>query len=900
MSHFLRSRFILLLMLLPCFQALLFAGTTGKIAGRVVDASSGEPLPGVNILVENTVFGAATDLDGTFIILGLPPGIYTVQTTMIGYKDVVMSEVRVSSDKTTRVDFNLQETSLELGETIEVTAVRPLVKKDLTSTESTIGRDVIENIPVENFSDIVNLQAGVVEGHFRGGRVGEVAYMLDGIPVNDVYSGTYALEVENNSIQELTVISGTFNAEYGQAMSGVVNIVTKEGASRYAGSGSLYSGDFVSAHDNIFWNIDKINPIMNFQGTLSGPVPLLGNKFSFFASGRFQKEDGFIYGKKVFVPSDHSDFLSSDNPQGWIVQSNGRIYSFSEALAQKLINEADAVPMNNSTRYTGNLKLTYLPTNRDKINVEGLFQVRDWREYDHQFRLNPDGNYQRHQWGLTSAALWNHVFGARTFLDVRYSYFYTEYEQYVFEDLYSNEYAPVIRLQDVGTNAFLSGGQEMWRFYRSTATHLIKPDITSQVTNQHQIKAGMEFKLHRLWMHEFEVVPEYPSRMPPSSAFNNNSYLHFPTEFAAYIQDKMEFEYMVVNAGLRFDYFNPDAGVPLDFTRPTTSADRSAEKTMQLSPRAGIAYPVSEKGNIHVSYGHFFQTPNFSYLYTNPEFEIYPLQSTPSPPPQSLLNTIGNAELKPQKTVIYEMGLQQELAANFGISVTAYYKDIRNLLGTQVLETVQGIKYARYINRDYGFVKGVTFEFEKRYSDGISASIDYTYQIAKGNASDPNNAFLDAQTDPPKQTEKQLVPLDWDRRHQINATITLGKPGSYAASFIGRFGTGLPYTPTFQNFQTAFENSGRRPNIFSVDMYLYKDFKWYGANYSFFVRVFNLFDRLNEQDIFSDTGRAGYTLAPLYVGGLRPRGLNTLDQYFTRPDYYSEPRRVQLGLELKF
>jgi len=158
----------------------------------------------------------------------------------------------------------------------------------------------------------------------------------------------------------------------------------------------------------------------------------------------------------------------------------------------------------------------------------------------------------------------------------------------------------------------------------------------------------------------------------------------------------------------------------------------------------------------------------------------------------------------------------------------------------------------------------------------------------------------DMQTVIGKETEKQLVPLNWDRRHQINATITLGKPGNYAVSFIGRYGTGLPYTPTFQNVQTAFENSARKPDDFNVDMYMYKDIEWWGLKYSFFVRVFNLFDRLNEKNVFTDTGRAGYTLAPLYVGGLRPRGLNTLDQYFIRPDFYSSPRRVQIGLELEF
>lgn len=846
------------------------------------------------------MLGAATDMDGSYLILGVPPGTYTIRAIMLGYNEMVVQNVQVSADKTTRVDFELQETTLVFDEVVTVVAERPIIKRDLTSTESSVSREVIENIPVENITDVINLQAGVVDGHFRGGRLGEVAYMINGIPVNDVYSGDFAIEVENNAIQELTVISGTFNAEYGQAMSGVVNVVTKEGTSQYTGSGKLYLGDYLSGHSNIFTNIDEPNPVYNFEGSLSGPFPLWGNKLNFFASGRVLQEDGYIYGKEVFLPTDRSDFSVSDNPEDWIVQSHGETYRFSEALAQRLIEEADAAPMNNSLRYTGNLKLTYRPTSQDKINLEGIYQWREWREYDHRFWLNPQGDYKRQQWGLTSTGSWNHVFSARTFMDIRYSYFYTKYSQFVYEDRFDPRYVPAVRLQDAGANAFLSGGQQMWHFYRSTTTHVIKPDITSQVTDQHQIKAGLEFKSHRLWLHEFEVIPDHPNRMAPDSSFNHNKYSNYPIEIAAYIQDKMEFDYMVMNVGVRVDYFDPDAEVPLDFQNPATSSRRKAQTSFQISPRFGIAYPISEKGVIHVSYGHFFQTPNYFYLYTNPEFEIFPLQSTPSPPPQSLLNTMGNADLKPQKTVIYELGLQQELADDFGITLTTYYKDIRNLLGTEVLQTVEGYKYARYINRDYGFVRGITFEFEKRHSEGISASVDYTYQIAKGNASDPNTAFLDAQTDPPKETEKQLVPLNWDRRHQINATITLGELGNYALSFIGRYGTGLPYTPTFQNVQTAVENSGTRPDIFNVDMYAYKNFGWLGLQYQFYIKVYNLFDRLNEQDVFTDTGRAGYTLAPLYAGGLRPRGINTLDQYFNRPDFYSPPRRVQIGLEVKF
>ena len=159
---------------------------------------------------------------------------------------------------------------------------------------------------------------------------------------------------------------------------------------------------------------------------------------------------------------------------------------------------------------------------------------------------------------------------------------------------------------------------------------------------------------------------------------------------------------------------------------------------------------------------------------------------------------------------------------------------------------------------------------------------------------------MDAQEDPPNETEKQFVPLDWDRRHQINATITLGKLGKYALSLIARYGTGLPYTAEYQNVQTAVENSGRKPDQLSIDLFMYRNFSWLGLRYQFFVRVFNLLDNLNEMDVFRDTGRAGYTLEPLYVAGLHPRGLNSLDQYFIRPEYYSEPRRIHIGFELQF
>lgn len=158
---------------------------------------------------------------------------------------------------TTKVDVSLVSESIKIDE-IVVQAEAPLITKDLTSTSAIVTSDDIKMMPVENIGQIINLQAGVVDGHFRGGRSNEVAYLVDGVPVNDVYNGANALQVENNSVRELEVISGTFNAEYGKALSGVVNIVTKDGSSFYEGFASAYLGSYFTNHTGIFITLIKL------------------------------------------------------------------------------------------------------------------------------------------------------------------------------------------------------------------------------------------------------------------------------------------------------------------------------------------------------------------------------------------------------------------------------------------------------------------------------------------------------------------------------------------------------------------------------------------------------------------------------------------------------------------
>ena len=872
----------------------IYAGTTGKIAGKVTDSSTGEALIGVNIIITGTSMGAATDINGEYYIINIPPGTYEVKASLVGYSSVLMKDVKVSVDQTTKIDFKMSTEAVEISD-IVVTSQKPIVQKDLTSTEAKVSGDQISMLPLEDVQSVVNLQAGVVDGHFRGGRSNEVKYLIDGVSVNDAFSGSSSLEAEVNSIEEVQVLTGTFNAEYGEALSGVVNQVTKIAGNKVEGDFSAYSGDYITSRTGLYEDINHISPsdVYNFQGNLSGPVPGIGNFLKFFLSGRYVYDSGYLYGQRMFNPSDSSNFSAND-PKDWYVGATG---------------DNKYVPMNYNRRYSMQGKLQINTGGGKGIVLNGMYQDEKYRDYDHRFKLNPDGDYTKYQQSYLGSATYTHVLSNAAFIDFLGSAFITKYQQYVYENPLDPRYVKPERMRDVSGNAFLTGGTQNWHFDHTTATYTGKIDLTWQINNVHQLKTGFEFKQHDLEYKDFQTIIDasngYVPRLPEPGAFNYNYYKTHPYQFAYYIQDKIELDYLVVNIGVRWDYFQPDGKylkypdriAELDALEPpfpdSLMADASVKQ--QISPRIGISYPITDKGAIHISYGHFFQIPPFEYLYRNPNFRI-PLTGDF---PANIGNTIGNANLEAQQTIMYEIGLQQELTPELGITVTGYYKDIRNLLGTEIHIKNEFRKFSELINRDYGAVKGFTISLDKRFSNGFSANIDYTFQVAKGNASDPNAEFDKAQASPPIEANKQLVPLDWDRRHSLNFTFTGGIPGDFIASAVGRLGSGLPYTPSLQNQRTGLENSENKPAYFNVDLYITKYVDLFGTKLSVFAKVYNLFDTANEIDVFGDTGRAGYTLE-LTRAQEQPRGVNTLQQYFTRPDFYSAPRQVIVGASFSF
>jgi len=264
--------------------------------------------------------------------------------------------------------------------------------------------------------------------------------------------------------------------------------------------------------------------------------------------------------------------------------------------------------------------------------------------------------------------------------------------------------------------------------------------------------------------------------------------------------------------------------------------------------------------------------------------------------------------LNPEKTVTYELGLQQQLFEDLAFNVTGFFKDIRDLLATQVIRVSGDRTYQKYVNKDYGSVKGITFTLTKRRTaqDMLGISVDYTYQTAEGNDNDPDAFFLDISSG--RQAENVVIYLPWDQTHTLNTTISFGNPDDWNISLIGRLGTGLPYTPEIFETQISVKtNSGRRPSTARVDLLAEKIFKIYEYNLSIFLKVYNLFDTLNERFVYLDTGRAGYSLFQT-TGGTKTTqdlsekipGVHSPNEYYQRPNYYYPPREVSLGFSFEF
>ena len=765
------------------------------------------------------------------------------------------------------------------GEEVVVVAQKPLVEFNQTSTVSSINKEEIKSLPVQTLDEIVNLQAGVVDGHFRGGRLGEVQYQLDGVTVNNPFTNEPIQDVDRSIIEEVQVISGTFDAKYGQAMSGVVNTVLKSGGEKFSFSAESYLGDYFTTDTDRYPNNDSYDPlsIQYYQLSLSGPTGL--PQTTFLASGLKYYNEGYLFGARRFIPTDKSDFENAVfNPTG----------------------DNELIPMSTNDEWGGQFKLSNSAISSIQLNYQLNYNYAERKFYNHGFRLNPDGIPENYSTSLSHGIAFTHTLSPELFyqLNVRQNYF--DYESYKYKDLFDPQYLAAGEPKSDANyeDGAIVQGVDLGRYKQNTNSLVTKGEVVWQIDRFNFFESGIEFQYSNILfgppgffvsttengVQVLKPVYEYPNQPGLQS--------YYPKQFAAYIQDRIELANIVIRAGLRFEYYDPDAQLPSDFRNPANSIEGSPQSTLVnteiktvLAPRLGINFPMSASSSVYFSYGHFYQMPALSLLYGNADYSILSDLAANS----ISYGIMGNPDLKPEFTVQYEFGFKQAVSDILGLQLSFFYKDISELLGTEVIETYNSAEYWRFTNVDFGSVYGMTLSIFQQNFSNISSSLNYTLQFAEGNSSDPRETTNRAAAG--QDPRPKYVPFNWDQRHTLNLTAVYSIPDNFSVSAILKFGSGQPYTPVIGSGFGADQdpNSGRKETYFLVDLRGEKYFNLDIVNLSVFLRVFNLLNtNFVNGFVFANTGSPDYSLYP-----------ETVRAQLYDPSRFYEPRRIEFGISLR-
>jgi len=900
---FSRKRIYIVQVLVVCLAMLslpvmLSASTTGKIAGYVEDEESGEPIPGATIRVVGTDIATQTDADGEYYIINLPAGTYALTVSVIGFATIEKENVRVLLDLTTPVDFAIEQVEIPLKGKIKVYAQSPPIQKDLTASRTTVTSDQISYIPnALSVQNIISNMAGTVVDrdnniHVRGGRNGQVSYFFDGYSIQDPFVGRAGMRISPDAIEEVNLTSGGFPAEYGEALSGIVTAVSKDGGRDYHGKFKAYEGATYpyNVRTGEYGELKRTD-IRAFSYNFSGPVPLLKSfDPTFFYAGEVLRDDGYL-------------------------------------------------PHNENKAWTQTAKLRFTPSPNFKVTASGTFYGAEGQIYEHSnvnsksYDFNLDG-LGRHEgkaylYGLKG----DYQYSRNMIMNFSYNHFYTERKVApdslfdVYWDQwpgYSEDSNGVYNgtIQDDNYNSaaeyFYTGftyGDDFDPYYhkRSTEYDAVTMQVSSQINKFNYIRTGGEYRKYDIFWDDKQFYNLEPY---------GEKYSHDPVYAMLYFQDKIELKNFIVNAGLRWDYLNSEVDYWPNVLDTVNNARISSNSKSHWSPRLGISHPIGQNTVIRFNYGYFYQIPNFSLMYTNLDANL-----------NTGLPLIGNPDLKPEKTIAYELGLNHMLGKDIRMDVTVYYKDITNLLATREIGLYGLNPVTQFVNEDYGSVKGVDVTMTKLATGNFSGSLVYSYMIAKGNSSSAYEGYYDYITNPHYDDVDDSVstlpvqeyPLSFDQRHTATLTLSyraprgwrgelfgLPIPGSWGVNMIGRFSSGLPYTEMNNDgTRKGGVNEARMPAKYAVDIRFNKDFYVNKGNdlfVSFFVEIENLFNRKNTVNVYSNTGEPddnGYiydsTADPDGDGPYTAEDVNYYYRLMSKdPQNFSAPRTFRVGMEFNF
>jgi outer membrane receptor protein involved in Fe transport len=827
----------------------LFSGTTGILEGFVYDKATGTALPGVNVVISQTNQGAATTNDGKFRIHNVPAGTYEVRVSLLGYQTVTIHNIIIQPDLVTRLNIEMNEAALALGE-VEVRAERPLIQRDVTGTLHQVEQEKISQLPVDNVQEVVGWQAGATtEGNIRGGKVREVSYLIDGLAVQDLVSGGLGIKLPISAIQQLSIKTGGFDAEYGNALSGVVNVVTRRGSNE-----RQY---FLRADkDNLFGG-KQYSRTTDAEFSLSGPI--LQDKLHYFWAN-----NGYLTDTRWWQDFQHF---------------------FKTPVRQEL---------------HGIARIDYLLSPSQRLNAQALYSWQDWHDYEFSWRFNLAGLPPRRQNSYRLALTWSHTLSKNTFYSLQAS-------QSLIHSRIGNGDPAAADLSPYQYDLFLQyvlSGDRQWAGENFQRVSMLKTDFTTLLPSRHALKAGFEFNYYDIEADLRKLEPQttyFGKPLIDASLLNySSSYRYFPRSGSIYLQDKIEFKYdgSILSLGLRYDFLDPRASRPAIELIPLGSNQFQenilgfvpASVKHSVSPRFGFSAPLTANSFIFINYGHYFQFPLFDYLYTG-------LDNVKLRGGVNVLR--GNPDLKPELTRAWEISVRHNVKENIVISLTYFKKETNNQIDTKTFvasnSRIAGdFGFAEYVNTPSASTSGMEFVVTRDRGDWVTGTFSYTLMKAEGLSESENQGIDYAQWGFPVYTLPFY--LSWDQRHTVKTDLLFKLPLAVKLNFLWQYHTGRPYTffPSKDGFtpdnplQLFLPNNHRMPHYNIIDLYAAKDFYLSrnrqqepaaASKLSVYVDVRNLLNTKNVLWVDS-SGRIGGELGD--------------------PSAYYSPRRTAVGVRATF
>lgn len=899
----------------------LVLAQTGRIQGTVTDAQTGQPLVGANVLIVGTTMGAATNLEGYYSILNVPPGEYDLRISMIGYDPVTVTNVRVYINQITDIDVALTETALELEEVV-IVAQRPIVQRDVAASTVNVSAQEIQSLPVTTVTGVVSLQPGIQGLTVRGAAAAfdPVAFMVDGLTLRDERDNTPYTNISFTSVEEIQIQTGGFAAEYGNVRSGIINVVTREGrrdrytfdmlvrhrppGPKYLGRGpsdpnSYFMRPFLddavawTGTNNGAWDIYTQRHYPSFVGWNAIAEQSLadGNPETDLTPQQAQQLFLWQHRKKTEItkPDQEVDF-SIGGPVPLISSALGDL-RFHASYRQ--VREMYVVPLHTDSYqdYNAQIKITSDLRPGMKLMIEAL-QGESWGTTNNN--VGEPGIFrsptsiaealQRQRASFLDARIFTtdywaptrirrsmiggkftHALSATTFYEVILQQFNSRYETN------PGKMRDTTRVYNIGgyltdeapfgfwpfpSNAIngmrMGVGMSNSRDSSEVRTFLTKFDITSQINRYNELKAGFEFVYTDNYVN-YGSVDEY---LPAGR--HHSVWRTYPLRGGLYVQNKVEFEGMIANLGVRLDYSHAgsDWYVFDPFDRAfsgqyapgidTLLAKERTDHILHVSPRLGISFPITENSKLYFNYGHFRSMPRPDDLYM-----LRRLRDT------NAIVRIGDPNAPMQRTVAYELGYEHNLFDMVLLRVAGYYRDITLQPRLVQFQTFDGtVNYQRTLPDNYRDVRGFEISLNKRPGSWWAGFINYTYMVTTFG----NFGFSQYTNNPTVQREyertfrghyqQRPVPEPYARMNLDFYTPPNFGPqfagidwfGNWRLSLLGVWESGFYFTWTGEAPVPGISNNMQWRDYYNFDLRLTKNFQVMGASVQFFVDMTNVFN----------------------------------------------------------